>query len=45
MLTIEECREILNEDTLSDEEVLVIRDALYSLSEQVIGRHYDTMDV
>ena len=43
MLSIEECKKLLGDDTLSDDEVCEIRNALYSLSEKVIGRHYDTM--
>ena len=33
MLTLEQTRESLNDPTLSDEEVLEIRDQLYSLAE------------
>jgi hypothetical protein len=33
MLTLEKTRESLNDPTLSDEEVLEIRDQLYSLAE------------
>ena len=45
MLTLEQCKEVLDDSTLTDMEVEAIRDAIYSLSEQVIGKHYDTMDI
>lgn len=36
MLSIEECREYLDDKNLSDEEVLEIRDNLYGLAEIAI---------
>ena len=34
MLTLLQCKEILDEPTLSDEEVIEIRDLLFSVTEQ-----------
>lgn len=35
MLTLLQCKEILDEPTLSDEEVIQIRDLLFSVTEQI----------
>lgn len=45
MLTIAECRAYLEDQISTDDEILAIRDSLYSISEQVIGKLYDTMTV
>jgi len=45
MLSVAECKAILDDETLSEEEVLVIRDSLYSVCEQVISKHYDTITI
>lgn len=39
MLSIEECREYLEDKTLSDEEVLEIRDNLHGLAEIAIENY------
>lgn len=44
MLTLNECRAYLDDKISSDEEILAIRDALYSISGRVISKYYDTMD-
>lgn len=45
MISIVECKKILGDDDLSDEDVRMVRDALYSFCEQIIGKYYDKMDV
>ncbi len=44
MLTIAECKEILGEDvsSISDDEILVVRDALYALAELAIDKQSNT---
>lgn len=44
MLNIEECREYLEDETLSDEEVLEIRNNLYSLAEIAIESYVKNKD-
>ncbi len=45
MLTVAECRVYLDDRISSDEEILAIRDALYSISGRVISKYYDTMGI
>ncbi len=41
MIPIKECKEYLADVAISDEEVEMFRDALYSLAEVVLDEHYE----
>ncbi len=45
MLSVAECRAYLDDKVSSDEEIVAIRDALYSISGRVIGKYWDTIEV
>ena len=41
MLTIEECRKYLDPLELTDAEVKILRDSLYSINEAVISQYFE----
>lgn len=45
MLSLKECRAHLQDSSMTDEEVEAVRSALYTLSEQIIRRHCDRMNI
>ncbi len=41
MLSVEKCRELLNDETLTDEEVLKIRESLYGMAELILDFYFE----
>jgi hypothetical protein len=40
MLSVDECRKYIDDDTLSDKEVGEIRDALYKIGGDILSRYF-----
>ncbi len=44
MLDLRECKEILGDNELTDEQVLQLRDSLYALTETVLDNYFENHD-
>ena len=41
MLSIQKCRDLLKDDTLTDKQIIDIRDSLYGITESVLDYYFE----